>query len=67
MISSTMQYEVTDESINGVEREIKLYISNVHMVQGSKHSSDNSTGSKKKKHHWLSKYNFLSLLNIPRC
>ena len=67
MISSIMRNEVKDESIDGIERKIKSFLSNIHIVQKGDISSNDDKKSKKTKPYWLSKYNYQSLLNIPRC
>ena len=66
MISSIMKHEVTDESIDDSDREIKLYLSNLNIAQNGVISLGDVDMSKKSKPLWLSKYNFLSLLNIPQ-
>ena len=65
MISSIMRNEVTDESINGVEREIKVFLTYLHIIQSNFRSNDNDKRNKNTKPYWLSRYNHMSLLNIP--
>ena len=65
MISSIMRNEVTDESINGVEREIKKFLTYLHIIQSNFRSNDNDKMNKKTKPYWLARYNHMSLLNIP--
>ena len=57
--------EVIDESIFGVEREIKLFLSIFHIFQKDIITSKNNDRGKKAEPHCLSKYSSLSLLNIP--
>ena len=65
MISSIMKNEVSNVTIDGVEREIKLFLTNLHIVQEKIYSVDVNKEYTSKKPYWLSKYNHLSLLNIP--
>jgi len=55
IISYIMRNEVTDESIDGIEREIKLFLSNLHIVQKGDISFNDDKKSKKTKSYWLSK------------
>ena len=54
--------EVTDESINGVDREIKIFLTYLHLVQNN---IENDKINKKTKSYWLSRCNHLYLFNIP--
>ena len=67
MISSIMRKEVFDESIDKIEREIKIYLSFFHMVQDKSNNHDKKKSRMKRKPSWMTKYNYLSLLNIPTC
>jgi len=65
MISSIMRNEVTDASINRVEREIKVFLTYLHIVQNNFEDNDDNGRKKKRIPYWLSRYNHMSLLNIP--
>ena len=64
-IASIMTKEVDKDSISKVDREIKIYLTNLDNLQMKILSirSDESIPVKEK--YWLRKYNFLSLMNIP--
>ena len=64
-IASVMEKEVTPDSIISTDREIKLYLSSLHRIQGTCTMSESDNNMKRKKPYWLSHYNFMSLLNLP--
>ena len=66
MIASVMSSSVTDISLCTVDREIKNFLSNIDKVQAFTTTSSFANSKKKPKPLWLSKYNFQSLLNIPK-
>ena len=66
MIASIMTTEVSVPIIDSIDREIKIFLSNIHKVHTSLPSTlSNATSSKNFKIIWLSIYNFQSLFNIP--
>ena len=66
MIASVMSSSVTDISLCTVDREIKIFLSNIDKVQAFTTTTSCASSKKKPKPLWLSKYNFQSLLNIPK-
>ena len=48
-----------------MDREIEIYLTNVHVVY-KEIQSYNSSNKNPIDYYWLKKYNFLSLLNIPK-
>ena len=67
IISSITRNEVTDKSIDGIEREIRLFLSNLHIVMKGDISSNDDKKIKKMTPYWLSTYGYQSLLNILIC
>ena len=64
MIASIMNVVVHGDKIKMVDREIKIYLINLHIIQ----SQVDALNHKKigtANIYWLVKYNFSSLLNIP--
>ena len=66
MITSLMTKEVCNESIYKMDREIKIFLSFLHIVQAKRINYDRKKDKKKKYPSWMTKYNHLCLLNIPR-
>ena len=63
-ISSTMTTEINEDTVSEIDREVKIYLTNLHIVQ--KHINDiHEPNGNEDNIFWLKKYNFLSLLNIP--
>ena len=65
MIASIMRKEVFEESVDQIEREIKIYLSYFDIVQDKRNNQFKKKSSTKTKPSWMTKYNYLSLLNIP--
>ena len=65
MIASVMKREVSHESVDTIEREIKIFLSNLDIVDG-KMNKDCKKKNMERKPFWMTRYNHLSLLNIPR-
>ena len=64
MVASIMTVIVHGDTIKMVNREIKIYLTNLHIIQ----SQVDALNHKKigtANIYWLVKYNFSSLLNIP--
>ena len=57
MLSAVMKNEVKDDSLFEIERETRLFLSNIHIFQKSNISSENNEKSIKQITYWLSKYN----------
>ena len=66
MVSSIMKHEVSNVTIDVIEREIKLFLTNLHIVQDKIYSEEANKEDTSTKPYWLKKYNHLSLLNIPK-
>ena len=64
-IASIMTRVVDDNTINDVQREIVIYLSNLDDFDDKMSNSLKMKDTQKHKKIWLKKYNFLSLLNIP--
>ena len=64
-IAAIMTERVNKKTIEEVDREIKIYLTNVHVVY-KEIQSYNSSNKNPIDYYWLKKYNFLSLLNIPK-
>ena len=66
MVASIMTPVVTTDIINNVDREVKIFLSNLDKVHKTLPSilTLPATGENIKP-IWLTKYNFQSLLNIP--
>ena len=67
MIASILTKEVFDDSIDKIEREIKIYLSFFDIAQDKTHHLVKKKSRMKRKPSWMTKYNYMSLLNIPRC
>ena len=65
MISSIMKNEASNDTILQTDREIKLFLTNVHIVQDHMYFGNQNKECTNHKTYWLTKYNHLSLLNIP--
>ena len=65
MISSIMKNEASNDTILQTDREIKLFLTNVHIVQDHMYFGNQNKECNNHKTYWLTKYNHLSLLNIP--
>ena len=63
-IVSMISSAVHGNTIQKVNREVKIYLINVHIVQ-NQIDVLNHTKKEKETIYWLKKYNFVSLLNIP--
>ena len=57
---------ITREQSSDCDRHVKLFLSQFDALL-SYHASENSSNSGKNSPDWLSKYNFITLLNIPDC
>ena len=66
MVTSIMSSSVSDVSLWRVEREIRKFLYNTNKVQAFIATPSSESSTKKLKPPWLSKYNFQSLLNIPK-
>ena len=66
MVATIMNKEVTDEHINIVDREVRIFLTYLNKIQQSSQTEDNKGRKTKSKPYWLSRYNHLSLLNIPK-
>ena len=66
MVAAIMTPVVTTDIINNVDREVKIFLSNLDKVHKTLPSiSSLPTTGENIKPIWLTKYNFQSLLNIP--
>ena len=61
MISIIMRSKIDTETPIAMKREIKLFLSNINIIQELLSSKKNN-----EKPIWLKKYNFQSLLNLPK-
>ena len=59
MVSRLMTRTVTDDFVSEVERSIKIYLTLYHLFDEKLHKNRGVPS-------WVSKYNFLSLLNLPK-
>ena len=64
MISIIMRSDIDTETPIAMEREIKLFLSNINIIEKS--LSSKKKKKKDEKPIWLLKYNFQSLLNLPQ-
>ena len=56
---------ITKNDPDYLDREIKLFLSNIHTVQESLMFENDMKDLKRGKPYWLSKYNYICLLNLP--
>ena len=63
-VSSVMVREVNDSTVREVDREIKIFLTNLHNACNHFKNKD-PTRKGAQDYYWHKKYNFLSLLNVP--
>ena len=66
MIASVMKREVSHESVGTIEREIKIFLTNLHIVDVQMNKDFRKNKNVERKPFWMTRYNHLSLLNIPK-
>lgn len=64
-VSKVMIRHVTENDPDYLDREIRLFLSNIHTVQESLMFENDIKDLKRGKPYWLSKYNYICLLNLP--
>ena len=64
-IANIMTRVVDDDIVIQVDREIKIYLSNLNIFEKSISALHYNSKIGNKNIYWLKKYNFMSLLNIP--
>ena len=65
MIASIMVSEVNDVTIKRVDREVKLFLSNVDEFDKLYQILGKTSTRMQMKLCWITKYNFQSLCNVP--